>query len=112
MPIYRGTYYPRVFLFTDKNGVAVDITGWEFLAHFKGAKTDPDPPLLELSTANGGWEVTNGPAGQLQMNILSDKTPLLTSSKVYFDVLRTDAVPGPMWLFEASVPVKDPITHV
>lgn len=111
MPIYRGTYYTRTFLFTDEAGAPVAITGWEFRAHFRGAKTDPNPPLLELTTANGGWLVVNGPGGQLQMNILAAQSLLLTTSKVVFDVLRTDADPGPVWLFEGSVPVKDPITH-
>jgi len=112
MPIYRGTYYPRVFAFTGVGGAPVDITGWEFQSHFRASKDAPDPPLLDLTSANGGWVVTNGPGGLLQMNILSAQTELLTSSKVYFDVLRTDPNPGPIWLFEANVPVKEPITRV
>lgn len=111
MPIYRGTYYSRTFVFTDEAGAPIDITGWTFRSMWRAAKADPNPPLLELTTASGGFVVANGPGGLLTMKLLADDTPLLVGGKAYFDVLRTDAVPGPIWLFEGNVPVKDPITH-
>lgn len=111
MPIYRGTYYTRTFVFTDEAGDPLDITGWEFQSMWRAGKNDPNPPLLDLTTANGGWTVTNGPGGLLQLKILAADTSLLTGGKAFFDVLRTDAIPGPIWLFEGNVPVKGPITH-
>lgn len=110
MPIYRGTYYTRTFQFTDEAGAALDITGWEFQSYWRAGKSDTGDPLLDLTTANGGWLVTNGVGGLLQLKILAAQTPLLTGSKAFFDVLRTDPTPGPIWLFEGNVPVKNPIT--
>lgn len=111
MPIYKGTYYSRTFLFMDEAGAPLDITGWEFRAMFRANKTDPNPPLLELTSANGGWTVIDGPGGELQMMMSSVQTPDLDATKVVFDVLRTLPTPQPIWLFEGSVPVKSPITH-
>jgi hypothetical protein len=112
MPIRRGTYYARTFLLTQPNGQPVDITGWAFLSEFKAGKEETLEALVTLTTASGGWEVQDGPGGVLVMHLLADDTNALTASKVYWDVLRTDADPGPIYLFEASVPVKDTITSV
>lgn len=113
MPVYRGTYYARTFIFTDENDAPVNITGWTFRAMFRAAKEDVNPPLLELTTANGGWVVSNGAGGLLLMKILAADTDDIPADvgKLLFDVLRTDPVPGPIWLFEGSVPIKAPITH-
>lgn len=111
MPIYKGTYYSRTFAFTDEAGAPVPITGWEFRSMWRAAKDAPNPPLLELTTANGGFDVVNGPGGLLLMQLLPADTDELPPAKVYFDVLRTDDANGPIWLFEGSVPVKVPITH-
>lgn len=114
MPIYRGTYYTRTFAFTHEGGAPVDITGWQFRSHWRGAREDPNPPLLELNSANGSFTIADGPRGLLQMQIQDEETELLTpakGSKVYFDVLRIGLPQGDVWLFEGNVPVKDPITH-
>ena len=111
MPIYRGTYYARVFAFTHADGSPVNISGWQFRSHWRGAKTDPNPPLLELSTGNGGFSITNGPRGLLQMQIQDEQTEQLLpakGSKLYFDVLRTGLPQGDLWLFEGSVPGERP----
>lgn len=110
MPIRRGTFYSRTFLITQPDGTPEDITGWEFLSQFKAGKEEANPSLVELTTANGGWVVSNGPGGVLVMNVSAANTNLLTADKVFWDVIRTDVVPGPLYLFEASVPVKDTIT--
>ena len=112
MPIRRGTYYSRTFLLTQPGGAPVDITGWEFLAEFKAGKEESLPALVQLTSANGGWTIGDGPGGKLVMHLLADDTNALTVSKAYWDVLRTDTDPGPIYLFEASVPVKDTITSV
>lgn len=112
MPIRRGTYYSRTFLLTQPGGAPQDITGWEFMSEFKSGKDEALPALVSLTTANGGWVVDDGPTGKLVMNLLANDTNALVASKVYWDVLRTDADPGPIYLFEASVPVKDTITTV
>jgi hypothetical protein len=114
MPIWRGTHYSRVFNFTDSVG-PIDITGWEFMSEFRGSRNDPDPPLLTVvsgSLGETGWVIEDAPTGKLRLNIGHDDTELLTTSKIIFDVLRTDIVPGPVYLFEATVPVKDPVTRV
>lgn len=113
MPIYRATHYTRTFVFTDEAGAPVNITGWEFRAMFRAGKdVEANPVLLELTTDNMGFVVTNGPGGLLLMDLTPDDTdaPLEGIGKVYFDVLREDDPGGPIWLFEGNVPVKVPVT--
>lgn len=112
MPIYRGLAYTRTFLFTKEDGSPEDITGWEFLSDVKAKRDDPDPPLVILSTANGGWTVSDGAGGKLTLLFSALQTPLLLPAKVIFDCIRTDNDIGPLWIFEATVPVKNPVTHV
>lgn len=112
MPIRQGTFYSRTFLLTNPDGSPVDITGWEFQSDFQASKEADAATLLSLTTANGGWVVSNGPGGVLVMNITAAQSEALPEQKVYFDVLRTDANPGPIYLFEASVPVKHTLTEV
>src|SRR5436190_23276929 len=108
MPIRRGTYYARTFLLTQPNGAPQNITGWTFESDFKPSEDEADTALVKLTTANGGWQVTDGRAGKLLMQLFADDTNALIADQVYWDVLRTDPDPsGPIWLFEASVPVKD-----
>jgi hypothetical protein len=113
MPIWRGTHYSRVFTFEDSAG-AIDITGWEFLSQIRAQRGDADPLLVvdSSSLTNTNWTIEDAVAGKLRLNIDHDDTLLLTSTKIIFDVLRTDVDPGPIWLFEATVPVKDPVTRV
>lgn len=113
MPIYRATHYSRTFVFTDENNAPLPITGWEFRAMFRAGKdVVANPVLLELTTANGGFTVTNGAGGLLLMDLTPDDTdlPLEGVGKVFFDVLRMDDPGGPIWLFEGNVPVKVPVT--
>jgi hypothetical protein len=111
MPIFRGTYYARIFQFKYENQQPIDITGWLFRSHFRLEK-ESNVELLELNSINGGWAVVDGPAGLAVMQLVADDTlQLQVTPKVWFDVLREDCDPGPIWMFEANVPVRDPITR-
>lgn len=110
MAIYQGTFYTAVFIIQDEGGNAVNITGWEFKAMFR-KHLDDEVPLITLTTADGGFEVTDGAAGTFRMSILEDETELLTLGSVVFDVLRTDNSPGPVWIFGGKVKVKEPVTR-
>ncbi len=68
--------------------------------------------LVELTTANGGFQVLDGINGRLQFTIPPDQTLTLPVAKVLMDVERTDdVIQGPIWLFEATFQVKKPITR-
>ena len=106
-PIYRGSYFAANFAFGSDESTPLDISGWEFRSHIRSCPSEPGPPDLELTTANGGFVVTDGSAGLLLMQILAEDTTTLKVGKIVFDVLRTDAVPGPLWLFASSTYAKD-----
>jgi hypothetical protein len=112
MPCYQGTRYTRNFRIRScSTDAPVDISTWEFRGMIRDNRDDPDP-LIELTTANGGWLVINGPGGQLQFTISPAQSLLLPTGRMIMDVLRTDLVlEGPIWVFEATFQVKLPITR-
>jgi len=115
MSIYQGTYFSKTFAFKYPKGhalagQAVDITDWTFAAQLRD-RVDTDV-LLELTTADGNFEVTDGEGGLLLMKILAADTTDLPLVKLVFDVLRTDQSPGPIWLFRGKLPVKQSATVV
>lgn len=110
MPVFQGTYYTREFLL--KNSVdssAIDVSAWTLHCEVR-ASLDGDV-LLDLTTANGGFVITNGPAGAISMAMTAAQTALLPVGRMLFDVLRTDANPGPVWQFGGRFPVKQPVTR-
>jgi hypothetical protein len=67
--------------------------------------------LLELTTANGGLVVIDGPTGEIAMRITAEQSAELPVARVVFDVLRTDASPGPLWIFGGKFAIKEPVTR-
>ena len=110
MSIYRGTYWSQTFTLTDADGVAIDITGYEFEADLRDAVADADS-LLNLTTANGGFAVTTAASGIFIMTVTAAQSLLLPLKRLVFDVHRTDADPGPRWLFRAKVLVRESATR-
>jgi hypothetical protein len=110
MSIYQGTYYARTFAIEDTDGNPVDITGWEFESDFR-TRASSTTELLNLTTAGGGWAVTDGPNGQLEIRITAIQTEALPTGRLYFDVLRTDIVTGPRFMFQCRVRVRQPVTR-
>ena len=111
MPLYQGTHYTRTFILKDKStGGPVDISGWGFRAQFRDNLKD-DEEVLELTTDNGGFLVSDGPNGELVMEITATQSDLLPLGKVVFDVLRTEIEDGPVFLFGGRLPVKRTVTR-
>lgn len=111
MSVYRDTYVTRGFKLQTKAGQPIDITGWTFSADVR-IKVDDVQPVVELTTANGGFAVTDGPNGRFEMRMLESVTEKYTPNTNYvFDVLRTDANPGPVWLFSGKFKAKQPVTR-
>jgi hypothetical protein len=110
MPVYQGTYFEVAFLFVDTDDVAIDITDWEFEAQFKDNRSD-ETALVTLTTANDGFEVTDGEGGRVVMSLSAANTTLLTpAGRFHFDVLRTDDADGPIYLFGGTIKVRRPVT--
>ena len=109
MAIYQGTYFTQLFVVKTKDG-PVDISGWEFEAQFRKRVDDADS-LLDLTTAGGAFSLTDAVNGELQLAITEDLTATLPLGRVVFDVLRTDASPGPRFVFRAAALVKQSATR-
>lgn len=110
MAAYQGTYYTAQFQLANSDGSAINISGWTFEAEFRVQLSDV-APLLTLTTANTGFSIVNASTGVFQMAITSVQTLALPTGGVLFDVLRTDASPGPLYLFGGRLRVKEPVTR-
>ena len=99
----RGHVYSRDFLI-QKNGVAEDVTGWEFRCPIMDDVATP--VLVELTTANGGFTVIDGGVGRVRMFISPSLHNDLPDGTMHFFVSRTDIVPGPEFMFSGSFKVK------
>ena len=111
MAAYQGTYYAiSIKLKSSADGEFVDVTGWEFKADIRLDRRDTET-LLELTTSNGGFVVTDGPGGKFEFRLTAEQTAALPLGKLVFDVLRTDVDPGPVYVFGASFRVKQPVTR-
>lgn len=109
--VYQGTAYTLNFTFEDDDEVVIDITGWTFATDIKDSRSD-DAALVSLTTANGGFVVTDGPNGRLDMIITAAQTDLLPEGSMVFDLLRTDSSPGPVYYLGGSFRVKRPVTQL
>lgn len=109
--VYQKTAYTLNFTFKDDNEVVIDITGWQFASHIKDARADATA-LVTLTTANGGFVVTDGPNGRLDMILTAAQTNLLPVGSMVFDLLRTDSSPGPVYYLGGDFRVKRPVTQL
>lgn len=110
MPIYRGTYFARGLRLKDSDGVAINIAGWTFTMQIRHHLAD-EPPLLTLTTDEGGLVVTDGALGRFELRVTEDQSITLPVGRYLFDVLRTDAEQGSVWLFGGKLKVKQPVTR-
>jgi hypothetical protein len=108
--IYISTAYEQDFTLNDRDGVAIDITSYTFKAQFRDNATDEEA-LLELTTANGGITVLDGPAGRMRFIITAVQSADLPEGRIVFDVLRLNGSPAPTWLFGGTIRVKQPVTR-
>lgn len=108
MAIYQGTQYSKSFQVVNSAGAAVNITGWEFEAMFRD-RNDTEV-VLTLTTADGGFTVTDGAAGEFTMLITAAQTAELPKAKLVFDVLRTEGS-DPVFFFAGKILVKQPVTR-
>lgn len=110
MAIHQGTYYAQGFVVKNQNDVALDITGWLLKAELRQQVSDASP-LVTLTSAGGGFAIIDAANGRFEMRITADLTEDLPAGGVVFDILRTDADPGPVWLCAGKTKVKQPVTR-
>ena len=112
MPVYQGTYFTKTFILKDRvSDTAIDVTGYEFACDIRDS-VDDETALLELTTAGGGITVGATPGnGEVVMKLTAAQTAALPTGKLHFDVLHSNASPGPLWLFGGKFTVKQPVTR-
>ncbi len=110
MSIYQGTYFGQTFIMKTSAGAVVDVSAWTFNCEIRAQAGSPTI-LATLTLGNAGIIMSDGPNGKFSISLSAVQTALLPTGKVVFDVLRTDAVPGPIWLFGGVLRVKQPVTR-
>lgn len=83
----RGDTFPLVFTFTDKNGVAINITGYTIVL-----TVDPSPDPVDATQNKFALtlSVIDGPNGKAQAGPLTNLQADLTPATYYYDVQWTD----------------------
>jgi hypothetical protein len=111
MAAYQGTYYAiALTLKSAADDSPINVTGWTLEADVKRDRKD-EAALLTMTTENGSFAIIDGAAGRLEFRLTAEQTALLPVGKLVYDVLRTDADPGPRYVFGGSFRVKTPVTR-
>jgi hypothetical protein len=111
MAIYPGLHYTQVFAIQNEDGSAVDLTGMEFEADFRES-VDAEDTVITLTSADSGFSIESPASdGRLRMSLTAEQTLTLPEGKLVFDVLQSNASPGPDFLFRATIKVKQTVTR-
>lgn len=110
MAAYQGTFYVIPFAFKATDGSAIDITDWTFSADIREKRRD-ETELLSLTSENEGFVTTEAALGRFEMRITAEQTAALPTGRLVFDILRTDASPGPLYVGGGAFRVRQPVTR-
>lgn len=80
-----ATFRYNVYWKDENTGAAIDITGYSARMHIRASHDAPDPPLLELTDANGRLAL-GGSAGTIQMTVTAVDTAALTFTEGVYDL--------------------------
>ena len=105
MPIFRGTYYQLVIQRRNKSdGLPIDMTGWTFSASIKD---ENGTEILAATSAGEQFVLEDAENGEVRFQLLAAETTAMTTDRIKYDALRTDASPGPIWLFRFEADVRN-----
>lgn len=82
LTVEAGTTFRQDLQLLDDAGAPVDLTSASARMHVRKAVSTPDPPLLDLTDANGGIVFTAPLTGGLQVVITDTQTSGLQASGV------------------------------
>lgn len=106
--IYRGCYYERFFVFKMRaDGQPINISTWQFASDLKDGT---DTTVLEMSTGDGQFTVTDGANGVLRFSLTAGdagETAGLEVGPVTGALYRTDGGNGRQRLLRFSEQVRD-----
>ncbi len=81
--VRRGATWKTMFTYKTKDGVAIDLTGYQARAQVRERPDSPGDPILELLSTGGSPRITITPAdGKVVINVSSADTPLLSPQNV------------------------------
>jgi hypothetical protein len=103
--IDQGCSYIRSMKWTDSNGQPINTTGYSGKIQIKQNTTRPS--VVELTILNG---ITISNTGDININISTAKTSLLSSTKYIYDFIITDRDQNKIKLLYGDVNVSQEIT--
>ena len=94
--IDKGATFRRTFFWKTRSGTGVisdvDLSGFTARMKIRLKRSDPDPPLAELTTANGGIVLeSGGETGRIDLFISDTTTAAYTWSAAVYDLELIDA---------------------
>lgn len=81
---YRGDTWDESFQILD-SGVPRNLTGYTARMYLKADITDPDPPVLALTSANGRLVITAG-TGTITFNVTATESDAIPDDTYVYDL--------------------------
>lgn len=106
--IYQGSAFEMDVQFDDENGAAEDVTSHTF---FMQIRDKPGGHIYADLSVGSGITITDGPAGEIAINLTAAQTALLHTSKAEYDLFRVIST-VPQAELEGDVTVGQRITVV
>ena len=83
--VEQGATFKRSFLYSNKGtGIPYDITGCKIRMQVR--KAQQQPVIIEATTENGKFTITDGPGGEFAMNLSAADTAALTTKEALYDI--------------------------
>lgn len=107
----QGTTLRQSFIWMQANGTdPVDLTGFTARSQIRKMKDASGPPVLDLSTSNGGI-ILGGASGKLTLYATPNQTDLLTADKYVYDIEITEPGGDVHRIIEGCVMVSKGVTR-
>ena len=83
--VEQGATFKRSFLYSNKDtGVPYNISGCKIRMQVR--KAQQQPVIIEATTENGKFTITDGPGGKFDMTLSAVDTAALTSKEALYDI--------------------------
>lgn len=112
LTFYQGATYRRSFQWqTGATPSPVNLTGYSARMQVRRKLSDPDPPLLELTTQNGGIAITNAAEGRFELFVSASDTAALSFRSGVYDLELVAPSGDVIRLFEGNAILSPEVTR-
>lgn len=105
----QGATFRRTLEYQNPDTTPFDLSGYTARMHVRARAGAPDPPLVELTTENGGLTI-DGPNGTIDVVVSAAQTTALPVGRVVYDLLLVAPSGDIIRLIEGSMVIDAAVT--